>query len=49
MARALNISKTWLSLIVSGKELPSPALAVAISGMTKGKVSRKTLRADIFG
>jgi len=49
MARALNISKTWLSLIVSGKELPSPALAVAISGMTKGKVSRKALRADIFG
>lgn len=49
MARALGISKTWLSLIVSGKELPSPALAVALSHYTKGKVSRKTLRADIFG
>jgi DNA-binding transcriptional regulator YdaS (Cro superfamily) len=49
MAYALNISKTWLSLIVSGKELPSPALAVAISAYTKNKVSRKTLRADIFG
>jgi DNA-binding transcriptional regulator YdaS (Cro superfamily) len=49
MARDLGISKTWLSLIVSGKELPSPALAVAISAYTKSKVSRKTLRADIFG
>lgn len=49
MARDLGISKTWLSLIVSGRELPSPALAVALSHYTKGKVSRKTLRADIFG
>lgn len=49
MARELGISKTWLSLILSGKVLPGPALAVAISHYTKGKVSRKTLRADIFG
>jgi hypothetical protein len=44
MAYALNISKTWLSLVVSGKELPSPALAVAISAYTKNKVSTGTAR-----
>ena len=49
MARTLGISKTWLSLIISGRVLPSPALAVALSHYTKGKVARKTLRSDIFG
>jgi DNA-binding transcriptional regulator YdaS (Cro superfamily) len=49
MAKALGISKTWLSLIISGKEIPSPVLAVAISNYTRGKVSRKTLRPDVFG
>jgi DNA-binding transcriptional regulator YdaS (Cro superfamily) len=49
MAKALGISKTWLSLIISGKETPSPVLAVAISQYTKNVVSRKTLRPDIFG
>jgi DNA-binding transcriptional regulator YdaS (Cro superfamily) len=49
MARALGISKTWLSLVISEKALPSPALAVAMSHYTKGKVTKKTLRSDIFG
>jgi DNA-binding transcriptional regulator YdaS (Cro superfamily) len=49
MARELGISKTWLSLIVSSKELPSPVLAVAISKYTKGAVAKKNLRPDIFG
>jgi DNA-binding transcriptional regulator YdaS (Cro superfamily) len=49
MAKALGISKTWLSLIIAGKEMPSPALARAISEYTKRKVSRKILRPDIFG
>ena len=49
MAKALDISKTWLSLVISGRVVPSPALAVAISNYTKGKVSRKLLRPDIFG
>lgn len=48
MAQAINVSKTWLSLIVSGKKLPSPMLAIAISAQTKGKVARKVLRPDIF-
>lgn len=49
MAKALGISKTWLSLLISGKHLPSPALAVSISQYTKGKVAKKILRPDIFG
>lgn len=48
MARDLGISKTWLSLIISGSVVPSAALAVAISHYTKNKVSRKLLRPDIF-
>jgi DNA-binding transcriptional regulator YdaS (Cro superfamily) len=49
MAKALNISKTWLSLIIAGKVMPSPVLAVAISQYTKNKVKRQVLRPDIFG
>ena len=49
MAKALGISKTWLSLIIAGKKLPSPVLAVAISNYTKNKVKRQVLRPDIFG
>lgn len=49
MAKALGISKTWLSLIIAGKEMPSPMLAVAISNYTKNKVKRQVLRPDIFG
>lgn len=49
MAKELGISKTWLSLIISGSVAPSPALSVAISHYTKGKVPRKVLRPDIFG
>lgn len=49
MAKALGISKTWLSLLISGKEQPSPSLAVEISKYTKNKVSRKDLRPDLFG
>lgn len=48
MANAVNVSKTWLSLVISGHKLPSAMLAVAISAHTKGKVPRKVLRPDIF-
>lgn len=48
MAKELGISKTWLSLVISGRKLPSPALAVAISHLTKNKVQKKILRPDIF-
>jgi DNA-binding transcriptional regulator YdaS (Cro superfamily) len=49
MARALGISKTWLSLVVSGRRPASPELCVAIERYTKGAVSRRNLRPDVFG
>lgn len=49
MSRRLGISKTWLSLVISGREVPSPELAAEIERLTKGKVKRKILRPDIFG
>jgi len=49
MAKALGISKTWISLIINGKKVPSPVLTIAICQYTKGKVARKSLRPDIFG
>jgi DNA-binding transcriptional regulator YdaS (Cro superfamily) len=48
MAKDLTIAKTWLSLVINGQKLPSPALAVAINAYTKNKVAKKVLRPDIF-
>jgi DNA-binding transcriptional regulator YdaS (Cro superfamily) len=49
MARKLGVSKTWMSLVISGRQLASPELCGAIERYTKGQVTRKTLRPDIFG
>ena len=49
MARKLGLSKTWMSLVISGKKLASPELSAAIERQTKGQVTRKILRPDIFG
>ena len=49
MAKNLGISKTWASLVISGRSLPSAELSVAIERYTKGLVLRTTLRPDIFG
>lgn len=49
MARELGISKTWLSLIISGRQPPSAVLAVAIERYTNGQVRRSLLRPDLFG
>jgi DNA-binding transcriptional regulator YdaS (Cro superfamily) len=49
MARGLGITKNWLSQLLNGSKVPSPALAVAIHKYTKGAVSKKDLRSDIFG
>ena len=49
MARKLGLSKTWMSLVTTGRALASPGLCVAIELYTKGQVTRKTLRPDIFG
>ena len=49
LARKLGVSKTWMSLLVSGREQPSAGLALMIEKFTKGQVTRKSLRPDLFG
>ena len=49
LARKLGISKTWFSLVVTGRQLPSPELARDIELHTGRKVKRADLRPDIFG
>ena len=49
LARKCGISKTWMNLVTSGREVCSPELALLIEKYTKGAVTRKTLRPDIFG
>jgi DNA-binding transcriptional regulator YdaS (Cro superfamily) len=49
LARKLGISKTWFSLICTGRQLPSPELARDIEIHTGRKVKRAELRPDIFG
>ena len=49
LARKLGVSKTWISLIVSGREQPSAALSLMIEKFTEGAVTRKELRPDLFG
>jgi DNA-binding transcriptional regulator YdaS (Cro superfamily) len=48
-AKAVRISKTWLALVINGHRQPSAELAVDMEKETKGKVTRKELRPDIFG
>jgi DNA-binding transcriptional regulator YdaS (Cro superfamily) len=48
-AKAVRISKTWMALIINGHRQPSAELAVDIEKESKGKVTRKELRPDIFG
>lgn len=49
LANKLGITKTWLSLIISGKKMPSGSLCNLIQKFTNGKVSRAELRPDLFG
>lgn len=46
LARDLGITKTWMSLIISGRSLPSAALCVEIESRTG--VRREVLRPDLF-
>ena len=48
-ARKIGISKTWFSLIVTGRKLPSFELAREIELKTGRKVKRVDLRPDIYG
>jgi DNA-binding transcriptional regulator YdaS (Cro superfamily) len=47
LARDLGISKTWMSGIISGRDLPSAELCFEIERLTG--VLRETLRPDLFG
>lgn len=49
MAKSLGISKTWLSLVISSRKQASPELCVEIERYTRGAVSRRNLRPDVFG
>jgi len=49
LARKLGISKTWMSLLTSGRQVPSPELAHSIERHTNDKVRRQDLRPDLFG
>lgn len=48
MAERLGISRTWLSLVISGRETCSAEMAAAIHKLTNGAVSREDLRPDLF-
>ncbi len=48
MAEQLGISRTWLSLVISGRETCSAEMAAAIHKLTNGAVSREDLRPDLF-
>jgi DNA-binding transcriptional regulator YdaS (Cro superfamily) len=47
LARDLGITRTWLSLLVSGREVPSATLSIEIERRTG--INRKYLRPDLFG
>lgn len=49
LAKALGVSRTWVSLLISGKGKASPFLAKKIEEFTKGQVTAASLRPDIFG
>ena len=48
MADHLNITLTWLGLLMRGTRRPSPELAKRIELATQGLVTAKELRPDIF-
>ena len=47
LARDLGITKTWLSMVISGRALPSANLCIEIERRTG--VNRAVLRPDLFG
>lgn len=48
MAEYLGITTTWMSLLLSGKRVPSAKLAAALERATQGLVTRRELRPDLF-
>jgi len=48
LAKEVGVTRTWLSLVTNDYRLASAILAVKIERATKGKVTRKDLRADLY-
>ena len=48
MAAYLEITQTWMSLLINGHRRPSPELAIKIEKATQGLVKRDELRPDLF-
>lgn len=48
LAANLQISKNWMSRLVTGRAKPSPYLAIQIEGFTKGEVTRYELLPEVF-
>jgi len=48
MAEYLDISLTWMSLLIHQRRTASANLAIKIEKATQGLVSRKDLRPDLF-
>ena len=49
LAKELGITRTWMSQIISGRQVCSPELALNIERLTEGQVTRKDMRPDLFG
>ncbi len=49
MARTLGITRNWVSQLIAGERRASAELVVEIYKYTRGKVSKKHLRPDLFG
>lgn len=49
IARECGISKTWMSLILSGRRPAGAQLAIMIEKATKGAVNKGDIRPDIWG
>ena len=49
MASTLGITRNWISQLLKGQGRASAELCVEINQYTRGKVSKKHLRPDLFG
>lgn len=48
MAQYLEITDTYMSLLIHEKRRPSPHMAIKIEAATQGLVTRQDLRPDLY-
>ena len=48
MAQYLDITATYMSLLIHGKRRASPHMAISIEMATQGLVTRQDLRPDLY-